>query len=286
MHWNLPSNPIDLEQREGRINRYKCLAIRQDIAERFADRRFDQDVWQELFSMAAEEIRSVDQSDLVPYWCLGKEQKVKIERIIPMYPVSKDEVNYQRLIKVLSLYRLTMGQARQEELVDYILKSGMKDRDYINSLFINLSPYVRTDEAWKNRMRERQPIVVAKKKTERQMRIEALEKEIQNCEEKMLSLKAEKKTLKSYDIIGMIVIHKQYGEGLATKTDTGHITIEYDDIGEKKYQLPQAFEKGYLVSEYPDFLESFKKNKEIHDEIEILSKQIEEKKEQLFNLKI
>lgn len=24
MHWNLPSNPIDLEQREGRVNRYKC----------------------------------------------------------------------------------------------------------------------------------------------------------------------------------------------------------------------------------------------------------------------
>jgi len=35
MHWNLPSNPIDLEQREGRINRYKCLAVRQNIAENF-----------------------------------------------------------------------------------------------------------------------------------------------------------------------------------------------------------------------------------------------------------
>ena len=28
MHWNLPSNPIDLEQREGRVNRYKCLLSR------------------------------------------------------------------------------------------------------------------------------------------------------------------------------------------------------------------------------------------------------------------
>lgn len=35
MHWNLPGNPIDLEQREGRINRYKCLAIRQGLAKRF-----------------------------------------------------------------------------------------------------------------------------------------------------------------------------------------------------------------------------------------------------------
>lgn len=157
MHWNLPGNPIDLEQREGRINRYKCLAIRQDIAERFADRRFKSDVWQELFSMAENEIRSSDQSELVPYWCLGKNQKVKIERIIPMYPVSKDEVNYQRLIKILSLYRLTMGQARQEELVDCFLKNGIKDCD-IKELFINLSPYVRTDNAWKEMMAKRKSV--------------------------------------------------------------------------------------------------------------------------------
>jgi hypothetical protein len=67
MHWNLPSNPIDLEQREGRINRYKCLAIRQDLAQRYADyRNFSNDVWQELFDMAAVEIRTAEQSDLVP----------------------------------------------------------------------------------------------------------------------------------------------------------------------------------------------------------------------------
>ena len=35
MHWNLPGNPIDLEQREGRINRFKCLAIRQNVADKY-----------------------------------------------------------------------------------------------------------------------------------------------------------------------------------------------------------------------------------------------------------
>ena len=28
-HWNLPSNPVDLEQREGRIHRYKGHAVRK-----------------------------------------------------------------------------------------------------------------------------------------------------------------------------------------------------------------------------------------------------------------
>lgn len=32
VHWNLPCNPIDLEQREGRINRFLCHAIRQNVA--------------------------------------------------------------------------------------------------------------------------------------------------------------------------------------------------------------------------------------------------------------
>ena len=96
-----------------------------------------------MFAMAAEEMRREGQSELVPYWCLGKEQNVKIERIIPMYPMSKDGVNYHRLINVLSLYRLTMGQARQEELVNYILESEFDDEEYLQGLFINLSPYVR-----------------------------------------------------------------------------------------------------------------------------------------------
>lgn len=155
MHWNLPGNPIDIEQREGRINRYKCLAIRQDLAERFGDREFHDDVWQELFEMAEREIRTPEQSDLVPYWCLGKDQKVKIERIVPMFPLSRDGSNYERLMKVLSVYRLTMGQARQEELVDYFLRSEISDREYIRQLTINLSPYARKSDAWKTEMRTR-----------------------------------------------------------------------------------------------------------------------------------
>ncbi|MCF0241124.1 MAG: hypothetical protein HUK25_00710, partial [Treponema sp.] len=147
MHWNLPTNPIDLEQREGRINRFKCLAIRQNIAEMFADKTdFKKDVWSELWDAANKKAiedakrEKRKKSDLIPYWCLGKDQKIKIERIIPMYPVSKDEVGYTRLIKILSLYRLTLGQARQEELLDYIFTEidDEKERANLKKLFINL----------------------------------------------------------------------------------------------------------------------------------------------------
>lgn len=36
--WNLPSNPVDLEQREGRVHRYKGYAIRKTLRRR-SDRR-------------------------------------------------------------------------------------------------------------------------------------------------------------------------------------------------------------------------------------------------------
>ena len=141
MHWNLPGNPIDLEQREGRINRFKCLAIRQNVADNYGDTEFREDLWNEMFA-AAEKERVPGQSELVPYWCFGKDQSVKIERIVPMYPMSKDEIIYERLIKILSLYRLTLGQARQEELLDYLFKE-VKHPDELKKLFIDLSPFSR-----------------------------------------------------------------------------------------------------------------------------------------------
>ena len=143
MHWNLPSNPIDLEQREGRINRYKCLAIRQNIAITYGEQVKSQwvgdDIWNHLFEAAVAE-KQEGQSELIPFWCLGKNQRIKIERIIANYPVSIDEERYKRLIQVLSLYRLTMGQARQSELLEYVF-DNFNHPEELRHFFINLSPF-------------------------------------------------------------------------------------------------------------------------------------------------
>lgn len=143
VHWNLPSNPIDLEQREGRINRFECLAIRQNLAKRYKF-DFENDIWQELFLKASEKEKDEGCSDLIPYWGLTeKNDMVKIERIVPIYPFSRDEIKYDRLIRILSLYRLTLGQARQEELLENISKMMNLDETEIKELFINLSPFYK-----------------------------------------------------------------------------------------------------------------------------------------------
>lgn len=67
---------------------------------------------------------------------------IKIERIVPMYPYSRGGIAYERLIEVLSLYRLTLGQARQEELLEYIFQN-CEEKEDLRDLFMNLSPYYK-----------------------------------------------------------------------------------------------------------------------------------------------
>ncbi len=85
---------------------------------------------------------------MVPFWYLPlndihfKDIKAeKIERIVPMYPMSEDESRYGRLIKVLSLYRLTMGQPRQEELLQML--DGKISPEQIKRLLFDLCPFSR-----------------------------------------------------------------------------------------------------------------------------------------------
>jgi len=144
MHWNLPANPIDLEQREGRINRYLCHAIRQNIAEsQIAQDEYQKAVWPELMERASERLKA-HHSDLVPFWCLPEDFPYtrKIERIVPMYPFSKDGARYERLLEVLSAYRLTLGQPRQEELLEMIRKENF-DMEELQQLYMDLSPWNR-----------------------------------------------------------------------------------------------------------------------------------------------
>lgn len=143
IHWNLPSNPQNMEQREGRINRYKCLSVRRNIAKLYSD-TFK---WNDMFTIASTELKG-DNPEMVPFWYLPLNdahfngiKTEKIERIVPMYPMSEDESRYDRLIKVLSLYRLTMGQPRQEELLQML--EGKISQEQIKQLLFDLSPFSR-----------------------------------------------------------------------------------------------------------------------------------------------
>ena len=154
VHWNLPSNPVDFEQREGRINRYKSLAIRQTLAQRYGRRlKLQGNVWDQLFEIAKrEELKRAraagEGSGLLPYWGVteGKDM-VRIERIVYNYPFSKDEGLYKYLLETMAQYRAVLGQPNQEELIALIERRFEEDgnSDDIESrfrdLFMNLCPF-------------------------------------------------------------------------------------------------------------------------------------------------
>jgi hypothetical protein len=143
IHWNLPSNPIDLEQREGRIKRFRGLNIRRAIANCYLEKLENSNklVWDELYEMA-ESNKEEGVCDLVPFWHIPNANKYKLKTLIPIYSYSKDYEKLKMIKSVLKNYRLTFGQPRQEELIEMINeKLNTEQIEILNKeLFINLSP--------------------------------------------------------------------------------------------------------------------------------------------------
>lgn len=145
VHWNLPGNPINLEQRSGRINRYEGLAIRRTVAHLF-DGSLD---WEQIFKEADttwhKEYPGYNQ--MIPHWCVPKEYLLgeinskieRIENIFPLYSMSQDFEEYENLMKQLDLYRLTMGQPDQEFIINLLVQLNLSE-DKKDELMFHLSP--------------------------------------------------------------------------------------------------------------------------------------------------
>jgi hypothetical protein len=144
VHWNLPSNPVDLEQREGRIHRFKGHAIRKNVALKWgadALRMPGTDPWKAAFDLARSQTKPEDKG-LVPYWLYPLPDGAWIERHVLLYPLSRDQQRYEALKKSLGAYRLVFGQPRQDELLAYLLdKVEPEQLKALESLLrIDLSP--------------------------------------------------------------------------------------------------------------------------------------------------
>lgn len=146
-HWNLPSNPVDLEQREGRIHRYKGLVVRRNVA---ADSSLEKiraelkelsDPWEILFDLA-KRCRKPDQNDLIPYWIFEGANALKIRRFVPLLPLSKDREHLARLKETLAVYRMVFGMSRQEDLAAYLCSRLGQGVDLVELMShrIDLSP--------------------------------------------------------------------------------------------------------------------------------------------------
>lgn len=124
-HWNLPHNPVDLEQREGRVHRYKGHAVRRNVGLRYGLRALrerwsgDGDPWARLFELAAAD-RPAGANAMHPYWIFELEDGFAVERRVPLLPLSREVGRLAAIKRDLALYRLVFGQPRQQDLLAFL----------------------------------------------------------------------------------------------------------------------------------------------------------------------
>lgn len=136
MHWNLPSNPVDFEQREGRVNRFAGHAVRKNVAAAHRAEALasdDPNPWHAAFEAANG--THPELGEFSPFWMYPGDAKV--ERQIITYPLSRDVERAARLKDALTLYRLTLGQPRQQDMLEMMQRRGV---DGVNVAKLDLSP--------------------------------------------------------------------------------------------------------------------------------------------------
>ena len=150
VHWNLPPNPVDLEQREGRVHRYHGLAIRKNIAQAVGVEAIDRardatsrgervNPWDLAYQIA--EDRFSGDGGLVPHWVFT-DGDARIQRHSPVLPLSRDADRVIALRRSLAVYRMVFGQPRQDDLLEFILREVPEERreGLAEALTIDLSP--------------------------------------------------------------------------------------------------------------------------------------------------
>ena len=152
VHWNLPSNPVDLEQREGRVHRYHGHAIRKNITQVVGEKALQQvrsetaggelyNPWDKAYEIADQEFAGA--GGLVPHW-IFPHGDARIQRYAPVLPLSRDNDRMAALRRSLAIYRMVFGQPRQDDLLNFILREVPEGRrgEFTEALTIDLSPPV------------------------------------------------------------------------------------------------------------------------------------------------
>lgn len=143
VHWNLPSSPLALEQREGRIDRYLSLGVRTNIAklgfpqDEKCMTRSHANPW-ELLLDAAKEQTAHHNSILAPLWHFGEGQPIKA--IALNIPFSREETAWERLLEEASWYRLLLGQPDPHALLERLSNGSESNRSEISGIKLDLAP--------------------------------------------------------------------------------------------------------------------------------------------------
>lgn len=104
VHWDVTADPAAMIQREGRIYRYRCLALRNSIRSNKFPREF---IWQNYCPDANAE-DEMGQANLPASF---SRTEAKIDREMLILPFTEEEHRYERFRESLYYFRLLLGDA-------------------------------------------------------------------------------------------------------------------------------------------------------------------------------
>lgn len=128
VHWNLPSNPVDFEQREGRVNRFGGHAVRKNVASAHGQAALAAARSGATLGSAHSMRRSTTPNSANSHRG-GSIRQARVERLVAALPLSREDAQYQRLRDSLTLYRMMLGQPRQEDMMELLRQRRVTDSD-------------------------------------------------------------------------------------------------------------------------------------------------------------
>lgn len=146
VHWDLPSNPVDLEQREGRISRYGGLLIRRPLGAKVredavAAGKGGRSPWNAAAALG--EARFPNDTGLSPWWTF---ENADIDRHVLALSKSRDIARFDHLQRQRLLYRLALGQPNQEDLVNHLARGSDEKIAALSALALDLRPVLGTQK--------------------------------------------------------------------------------------------------------------------------------------------
>jgi hypothetical protein len=146
LHWDLCASPLELEQREGRIQRYAGLTVRRRLSALLENELGGApldggSLWDYLAATANARYR--DETGLSPWWVL---EGAHVERFVFNLPQSRDLERFKLLKEQRLIYRLTLGQPNHEDLLEFLSSGGPAVTSLLKPLALDLSAFARMRE--------------------------------------------------------------------------------------------------------------------------------------------
>ena len=141
VHWDLPTDPVDFEQREGRIARFGSLAVRQSLAndhrEAALSRAGPGSPFACLLDVAREQ--PPGPTGLERWWlpASGRPESISFD-----WRFSLRSARKEKMLEDLLLYRLALGQPDPDAFLKMLRRVGASEGD-AHGLAINLSAISR-----------------------------------------------------------------------------------------------------------------------------------------------